>query len=419
MGAQLKTWDEYFAAGVELHKAIPKTYLIDNASDIFTAVVGQSGQRFISSGGAFIGDQDHIRAAWETAGKPITLGIDAKINDNSWNGNISNGTVGSVIGAAWHALDIEQAAPNLSGTWRVAPNAGGPSDNGGSFLAISPFYVIFLVFLLIPIGFSLYLAFTSWDGLGPIKFVGLQQFRFLLKDPTFWLALRNTLIIWVLSTVPMLFMSLVIASLVNSTKRFTAFYRVAFFIPSATSIVAIALFFSAIFSENYGLVNVVLHAMHLPTVDWLSDSWTIKIVIAVLMTWQWTGYNAIIYLAGMQAIPPELYEAARVDGAGAIRMFFSITIPLLRPIILFTVIISTVTGLQSFTEPQVLFGSAASINPNSGGPVQAGLTLILYFYHQAFDNNDFGYAAAIAWAAFLVILLFTAINWRLVARKEQ
>jgi cellobiose transport system substrate-binding protein len=136
VAAQMKTWDEYFAAGVELHKAIPKTYLIDNAGDIFTAVVGQSGERFVDSSGKFVGDQDHVRAAWETAVKPITLGIDAKINDNSWNGNISNGTIGSVVGAAWHALDIEQAAPNLKGKWRVAANPGGPSDNGGSFLAI-------------------------------------------------------------------------------------------------------------------------------------------------------------------------------------------------------------------------------------------------------------------------------------------
>lgn len=318
------------------------------------------------------------------------------------------------------------SAPRIA---RDTPRPAAPRNRPGrlrrvasfwpQYAAISPFYVIFLVFLLIPIVFSLYLAFTSWDGLGPMKFVGLQQFRFLVKDPTFWLALRNTVVIWVLSTVPMLFMSLVIASLINSTKRFTAFYRIAYFIPSVTSIVAIALFFSAIFSENYGLVNVTLHWLHLPTVDWLADSFPIKLVISSLMTWQWTGYNAIIYLAGMQAIPSELYEAAKVDGAGPIRSFFSITIPLLRPIILFTVIISTVTGLQSFTEPQVLFGSTASINPNSGGPGQAGLTLILYFYHQAFDNNNFGYGAAIAWAAFLVIVLFTALNWRLVARKEQ
>jgi len=136
VAAQMKTWDEYFAAGVELHKAVPKTYLVDNASDIFTAAVGQGRQRFIDENGNFIGDQDHIRAAWDTAVKTVTLGIDAKINDNSWNGNVSNGTVGSVIGAAWHALDIEQAAPNLSGKWRVAANPSGPSDNGGSFLAI-------------------------------------------------------------------------------------------------------------------------------------------------------------------------------------------------------------------------------------------------------------------------------------------
>ena len=136
VAAQMKTWDEYFAAGVELHKAIPKTYLVDNAGDIFTAAVGQGKQRFIDENGDFIGDQEHIKAAWDIAVKPITLGIDAKINDNSWNGNVSNGTVGSVIGAAWHALDIEQAAPDLSGKWRVAANPSGPSDNGGSFLAI-------------------------------------------------------------------------------------------------------------------------------------------------------------------------------------------------------------------------------------------------------------------------------------------
>jgi len=287
------------------------------------------------------------------------------------------------------------------------------------YAAVSPFYLIFLGFMLIPVAFSLYLAFTSWDGVGAIRFVGLRQFRFLIHDPTFWLALRNTLAIWVLGTVPMLCMALVLAGLLNSVRRFKAFYRVALFIPSVTSLVAVALFFGAVFSNSFGLVNVILQHLHLGTVAWMSDPWTIKLVIALLMTWQWTGYNAIIYLAGMQAIPKELYEAATIDGAGAVRAFFSITVPLLRPIILFTVIVSTVTGLQSFTEPQVLFGSSASVNPNSGGPGQAGLTLILYFYHQAFDNNDFGYGAAIAWAAFLVVMLFALVNWRLVARRER
>ncbi|SHI55017.1 carbohydrate ABC transporter permease [Streptomyces sp. 3214.6] len=287
------------------------------------------------------------------------------------------------------------------------------------YLAISPYYLIFSVFMLFPVIYTVYLAFQKWDGIGDMHFVGFQQFRFLWDDPIFWLSIRNTLVIWVLSTVPMLFMALVLAVLVNSTKRLTAFYRVALFIPSITSLVAIAIFFGAIFSNNFGLINAILRALHVSAVPWLSNEWTIKLVIAALMTWQWTGYNAIIYLAGLQAIPSELYEAARMDGAGPVRIFFSITIPLLRPIILFTVVVSTVTGLQSFTEPQVLFNSDASTNPNSGGPGQAGMTTLLYFYHQAFDNNDFGYGAAIVWAFFLLILLIVLINWRLVQRKER
>ena len=207
--------------------------------------------------------------------------------------------------------------------------------------------------------------------------------------------------------------------MLNSARRFTSFYRIAYFVPNVTSVVAIAIFFGSVFSTNFGLVNAVLQAVNVPSVPWLNNEWAIKAVIAALMTWQWTGYNTIIYLAGLQAIPSDVYEAAKLDGAGPVQTFFSITVPLLRPIILFTVVISTVTGLQSFTEPQVLFGSNAANNPNSGGPGQAGLTTLLYFYHQAFDNNDFGYGAAIAWAFFLVIVLFVVINWRLVQRKEE
>jgi cellobiose transport system permease protein len=290
---------------------------------------------------------------------------------------------------------------------------------GPIYLAISPFYLLFSVFMLFPVFFTLYLAFEHWDGLGPMTWVGTQNFSFLWKDSVFWLSIRNTLVIWVLATVPMLFLALVLAQLINSTRRFTSFYRVALFIPSITSLVAIAIFFGAVFSNNFGLINAILQALHLPAVPWMSNPWTIKIVIATLMTWQWTGYNAIIYLAGLQAIPGEIYEAAKMDGAGPARVFFGITIPLLRPIILFTVIISTVSGLQSFTEPQVLFGSEAATNPNSGGPGQAGLTTLLYFYHQSFDNNNFGYGAAIVWAFFLLILLIVLINWRLVQRRRE
>ena len=288
------------------------------------------------------------------------------------------------------------------------------------YAAISPFYLVFIGFNLVPVLFTLYLAFQRWDGIGDeMQFVGLAQFKFLIHDPVFWLSVKNTIIIWVLATFPMLFMSLIIATMLNTSIRFVTFYRVAYFLPNVTSLVAIAIFFFAIFSSQTGIVNATLHALDLPEVPWLKNPWTIKIVIAMLMSWQWTGYNAIIYLAGLQAIPTQLYEAAKIDGAGPVQTFFRITIPMLRPIILFTLIVSTVTGLQSFTEPQVLFGSTASINPNSGGPGQAGMTMMLYFYHQAFDNNDYGYGAAIVWALFLLILFFVVINWRLVTRGER
>jgi cellobiose transport system permease protein len=313
------------------------------------------------------------------------------------------------------------AAQAARGAGRSAParRRRGVLSYWRQYAAIAPFYLIFTGFSLIPVIFTLYLAFQRWDGLGPMHFAGLQQFRFLVKDQTFWLAVGNTIIIWVLSTVPMLFLALVLAVVLNSATRLSSFYRVAYFIPNVTSLVAIAIFFFAIFSSQSGIVNAALHALDLPEVPWLSNSWTVKIVIALLMTWQWTGYNMIIYLAGLQAIPGELYEAARIDGATAVQTFFRITVPLMRPIILFTVIVSTINGLQSFTEPKVIFGSTAATNPDSGGPGHAGMTIMLYFYNQAFDNHDYGYGAAIVWALFLLIGLFVVINWRVVARRGR
>ncbi|WP_460072067.1 extracellular solute-binding protein [Streptomyces sp. YKOK-I1] len=136
VSAALSTWDDYFQAGVELHKAVPKTYLVNNIGSVFGMVIGQGTRRFIDEDNKFIGDQDHIRAAWTTAVKPYSLGIDAKINDNTWNAAIGNGTLGTEIGAAWHALDISNAAPGTKGKWRVASLPGGASNLGGSFLAI-------------------------------------------------------------------------------------------------------------------------------------------------------------------------------------------------------------------------------------------------------------------------------------------
>ncbi|PRY14594.1 carbohydrate ABC transporter permease [Kineococcus rhizosphaerae] len=305
------------------------------------------------------------------------------------------------------------------GTTPAAGNRRSPLRFWPQYVAVSPFFLIFAAFGLFPLGFSAWLAFHRWDGVNPVTFAGLDQFRFLLEDATFRKAVVNTIIIWIMATVPMLAMSLAIAAMLNAVRRFRTFYQVVLFLPSVTSIVAIAIFFKAIFNNQVGVVNQVLEGIGLPGVEWLNGYWTIKIVLATLMTWQWVGYNAIIYFAGLQAISTEVYEAAKLDGAGALRTFVSITVPLLRPIILFTVVVSTIGGMQTFAEPQVLFGSNASINPNSGGPGQAGLTMVLYFYQQAFNNNNYGYGAAIAYGVFAVIAVFALLNWRLTARSEK
>ncbi|WP_369231686.1 carbohydrate ABC transporter permease [Streptomyces sp. R21] len=287
------------------------------------------------------------------------------------------------------------------------------------YAAISPFYLLFLAFGLIPVGFSLYLSFHRWDGLGSMEWAGLAQYKYLLADSDFWNAIGNTIIIWALATFPMIFLAMVTAVMLNSAVRFKNLYRFAFFLPNVTSVVAVAIIFGSVFSTNFGLVNALLHAVGVDQVAWLNTPWGIKVAIATLMTWQWTGYNAIIFLAGLQTIPTELYEAARMDGAGPVQTFFRVTLPLMRPVLLFVLVVSTVTGLQSFSEPQVLLQTTANDSTFSGGPGHAGQTMVLYFFQQTFDNNDFGYGAAVAWGIFLVVVLFSIINWRLVQRRDE
>ncbi|MGC5165980.1 carbohydrate ABC transporter permease [Luteimicrobium sp. DT211] len=278
------------------------------------------------------------------------------------------------------------------------------------YVAISPFYLLFLVFGLVPIVFSLYISFHDWDGVGSMKFVGLQQYTYLLHDPRFWNAVKNTFIIWFMSTVPMVFFALILAFLLHQSVRFKGFYRVAYFLPNVTSMVAMAIVFGSVFSDSFGLVNSALTALHLDAIPWLSSNWGIKTTISVMVIWRYTGYNAIIFLAGLQSISPDLYDAAKVDGAGIWRTFTRITVPLLRPVILFVVITSTIGGLGLFTEPQVLL-------TESGGPNESGMTIVLYQYNQAFTQFDFGYGSAIGWALFVIAALFAVINWRLVRER--
>ncbi|ADB33833.1 binding-protein-dependent transport systems inner membrane component [Kribbella flavida DSM 17836] len=280
------------------------------------------------------------------------------------------------------------------------------------YAAISPFFILFAIFGAFPVLFSIWLSLHSWDGIGAMQWVGLEQYSYLLSDPKFWAAITNTLIIWVLSTVPMLLLALVIANALHNATRFRSFYRIAYFIPNITSVVAVTMVFGSIFSNNFGLLNAFLQSVGLNKIEWLSQPWGIKVAIATIVTWRWVGYNAIIFLAGLQAIPSDVYEAAKVDGASPRQTFWRVTVPMLRPVILFAAITSTIGGLQIFTESQVLLG-------NSGGPGGAGTTIVSYLYQNAFGANQFGYGAAIGWALFILIVLFSIINWRLIGGDEN
>ncbi|MEV6184347.1 sugar ABC transporter permease, partial [Streptomyces sp. NPDC052015] len=222
---------------------------------------------------------------------------------------------------------VVETSPAVVSATPTARSGKGVLSHWRLYAAISPFYLLFLAFGLIPVGFSLYLSFHRWDGLGSMEFAGLSQYRYLLSDSQFWTSIGNTIVIWALATIPMILLAMVTAVLLNSAVRFKNVYRFAFFLPNVTSIVAVAIIFGSVFSTNFGLMNAVLQAVGLDQVAWLNTPWGIKVAIATLMTWQWTGYNAIIFLAGLQTIPGELYEAARMDGAGPLQTFFRITLP--------------------------------------------------------------------------------------------
>ncbi|HZG87264.1 sugar ABC transporter permease [Paenibacillus sp.] len=287
-------------------------------------------------------------------------------------------------------------------------------DCFSGYLYIAPFFLVFGVFTVFPVLWSGYISFFSWNVLGEKEFIGFQNYVWILTDdPRFWKSVGNTFSIWIMSTVPQLFFALVIANLLNSNAlRFKQFFRVGLFVPNVTSLVAVAIVFTSIFGYNYGLLNYVLNAWFgLEKTDWGASYFGAQVALSIMVMWRWTGYNAIIYLAALQSIPNDLYEAATIDGASKRQQFFHITIPMIRPMILFTVVMSTIGGMQLFVEPLLYQGA-------QGGSQGQVLTMVLYLYDTAFTKNSFGYASAIAWVMFLIIIVFSFFNMYL-TRKIQ
>jgi cellobiose transport system permease protein len=281
---------------------------------------------------------------------------------------------------------------------------------------IAPFFILFAVFGLFPLGYTAWVSLHDWGLLdAEHQYVGLANYRELLADEYFWNALRNTFSILILSTVPQLLAAIGLAHLLNTRLRGQTLFRLGLLLPNVTSVVAVAVIFSQLFGRDFGLINWIQGQFGAGRIDWQAGTATSHIAISVMIMWRWTGYNALIYLAAMQAVPRELYESATVDGASSFEQLRKITIPMIRPTIIFTVMVSTIYGLQIFAEPQ-LFGGGGPTGITGGNDRQFQ-TLALYLYEHGFRGGfEFGYGSAVAWVMFVIIVVAAALNYLLIRR---
>lgn len=272
----------------------------------------------------------------------------------------------------------------------------------GHLFIIFPTLLI-VVFYFYPMVQSFIMSLKSGSGVN-LSFVGFANYQRLLTDKIFLESLWNTLLFLLVQVPVMLGLSIFFSVLLNEkTLRWKGMFRTLFFLPSVTSLVAYSIVFKYLFS-NDGVINNILSALHLISspIMWLSDSFWSKLLIIIAITWRWTGYNMIFFLSALQNIDPQIYEAAEMDGANSVKKFFSITIPMLKPVILFSTITSTIGTLQLFAEP---------MNITDGGPAGATMTISQYIYNISFKYTpDFGYASAISYVIFILVIIFSIIQ---------
>jgi len=297
------------------------------------------------------------------------------------------------------------------------------------YIFISPFYILFLIFGLFPIIFSFVLGFHSWravGGLSTMHWVGLRNYRFLVTDPWFWQALETTLVLLVLSGFTQHVIALPLAYIIDRRvpPRLQNFFSASYFLPYITSTVAVSLIFSTIYGYHYGILNEFLNYLSTASwsgwafgwlkkslpINWLGNTFYIKPSIIIVVVWRWFGWNTVLYLAGLQAIPEELYDAAKVDGANAWHEFWNISLPLLRPIIFFAVTMTIIGNMQLFDEPFILTNG-------TGGIGRAGMTVAIYLYRTAFEWTQMGVAAAMSWLLAIFIGALSVANYFLFARS--
>lgn len=296
------------------------------------------------------------------------------------------------------------SSPSLSGRPRLSKQA---RENIKGYLFISPWLLGFLLWVLGPMVASLVISFTEWDILTPPSFVGIKNYTKLLDPNVYFLkALYNTIYITAIGVPLQVVLALFVAQFLNYRGRGVNLFRTIFYLPMVTPIVASALVWLMIFNPEFGLANTLLRLFKLPEQRWFLDPDLSKPLIIVWMLWH-IGGSMVIFLGGLQSVPESLYDAAEVDGAGPIRQFFSITLPLISPVIFFVITTSIIGTFQVFTVAFITTG---------GGPIRSTLFYVLYLYKNAFEYLRMGFGSGLAWVLFVIILIVTLIQFKLANR---
>jgi ABC-type sugar transport system permease subunit len=272
-----------------------------------------------------------------------------------------------------------------------------------------PAILLLLIFSIIPIFWVIYLGFTDYNVFTPPEWIGTQNYETLFKDPKFWGALKNTILYWVLVTPAITIFSLLLAILVNQKLVAIKVYQLSYYFPFLVSVVITALLWKWMFATD-GMFNFFFSLIGVGPIKWLTGQSTAMISVAIVTVWQGLGYYMLIYLAGLQSVSKELYEAAEMDGAGFWRKHWNVTLPSMRPIIFFVSVISTMGAFKEFTLMLVM---------TNGGPVNATTTLVFLVFKEAFENINMGYASAIATVLFVLVLIITFINMKIQGTNQK
>lgn len=288
----------------------------------------------------------------------------------------------------------------MIGTMRQRDNIG--------YLFVSPYLLHFALFIGFPLVFSLLLVFHRWDIVSPMVWVGLDNFAKLFRDNLFWQAMLNTGIFLLLHIPLQIAVALFLAIQLNERIKLRGFFRAAFFLPVVVSGVVISILWDQLYAKDTGVLNALLAQMGFPKIGWLTEPYLAMPSIALMATWKNVGLYIVLFLVGLQSVPPQMYEAADIDGAGAWQKFWKVTLPMLNPTIFMVVILSTIGGFSLFIEPYIMTG---------GGPMNRTLSAMLYIYKQGFFFYHMGYAATLGFAFALMVLVVVILQRRLVERE--